>query len=376
VTLRQHKRLPAKPRTWRYSWDAEDRLTAVTTPDGTCWRYRYDPLGRRIAKQRLADDGTTVVELVDFTWDGVVLAEQTATTWQPDGAEPARRRTTVWEWEPGSFRPVSQTERSSLREALQDWIDEQFYAIVTDLVGTPTELIDPDGTITWQPRTTHWGTLLSTSASGANCPLRFPGQYFDDETQLHYNLFRYYDPTKACYLSEDPIGLAAGPNTRAYPPNPVTWIDPYGLLTCQSTASRARFSDWFAFWKDAGGQTQLRRLPGRWPRFQASVTNFEMPGTAAWRDTAAHEGFHALVARRASVVTWMGDLSIGSVPVGAPVKYAEETIAYATGHVAGGRLHGVVAAPLEAFGSLSRAEGVTTLGVGAAAGSGVYLSTR
>uniref|UniRef100_UPI002AD2A1F0 DUF6531 domain-containing protein n=1 Tax=Frankia sp. Cas3 TaxID=3073926 RepID=UPI002AD2A1F0 len=57
VTLRQHKRLSGKPRTWRYSWDADDRLTGVTTPDGQRWRYSYDPFGRRIAKQRLAGDG-------------------------------------------------------------------------------------------------------------------------------------------------------------------------------------------------------------------------------------------------------------------------------------------------------------------------------
>uniref|UniRef100_UPI002AD51893 DUF6531 domain-containing protein n=1 Tax=Frankia sp. Cas3 TaxID=3073926 RepID=UPI002AD51893 len=58
VTLRQHKRLSGKPHTWRYSWNADDRLTGVTTPDGQRWRYSYDPFGRRIAKQRLAGDGT------------------------------------------------------------------------------------------------------------------------------------------------------------------------------------------------------------------------------------------------------------------------------------------------------------------------------
>ena len=59
IVLRQKARLSRKPDTWRYEWDAEDRLASVTTPDGTVWRYQYDALGRRIAKQRLGEDGQT-----------------------------------------------------------------------------------------------------------------------------------------------------------------------------------------------------------------------------------------------------------------------------------------------------------------------------
>ena len=77
ITLRQKTRLSRKPDTWRYEWDAEDQLTAVVTPDGTRWRYQYDALGRRTGKQRLAADGETVVERIDFTWDGSTLCEQT-----------------------------------------------------------------------------------------------------------------------------------------------------------------------------------------------------------------------------------------------------------------------------------------------------------
>ena len=77
VVQRQVARISRKPDVWQYQWDASDRLTAVTTPDGTGWRYRYDPFGRRIAKQRLGPDGA-VVEQTDFTWDGPVLAEQSS----------------------------------------------------------------------------------------------------------------------------------------------------------------------------------------------------------------------------------------------------------------------------------------------------------
>ncbi len=229
ITLRQHKRLSAKPRTWHYTWDGDDRLVAATTPDGTRWRYRYDPLGRRTAKQRLAADGTSVAEQTDFTWDGVLLAEQTHTT-APD--DPAR--ITTWEWEPDSFRPLTQTERAPLRDAPQQWVDEQFYAIVTDLVGTPTEMVDPDGNLAWRPRTSLWGTTVARSEGGASCSLRFPGQYHDDETQLSYNYYRYYDPAGGRYESNDPLGLAAGPNPHTYVRNPTYWVDPLGLMGCES----------------------------------------------------------------------------------------------------------------------------------------------
>ncbi|WP_308103097.1 RHS repeat-associated core domain-containing protein, partial [Streptomyces albus] len=54
-------------------------------------------------------------------------------------------------------------------------------------------------------------------------------QYYDPETGLHYNYFRYYDPETARYLSADPIGLTPAPNNRAYVHNAATWADPLGL---------------------------------------------------------------------------------------------------------------------------------------------------
>ncbi|MEU9608563.1 RHS repeat-associated core domain-containing protein [Streptomyces sp. NPDC048057] len=222
ITLRQKPRLSRKPDTWRYEWDAEDRLTAVTTPDGARWRYRYDPLGRRIAKQRLADDGATVLEETRFTWDATTLCEQV--THSPDLPHPV-----ALTWDHQGLRPLSQSERRLSADASQTEVDERFFAIATDLVGTPTELIDESGELAWHTRATLWGTTTWARTSTGYTPLRFPGQYFDLETGLHYNYFRHYDPESARYVTPDPLGLAPAPNPVSYVPNPLREIDPFGL---------------------------------------------------------------------------------------------------------------------------------------------------
>ncbi|NKI40675.1 RHS repeat protein [Streptomyces sp. LD120] len=223
--LRQKARLSRKPDTWRYEWDAEDRLVQVTTPDGTCWRYTYDPLGRRTNKIRLSEDGETFAERVHFTWDGTTLCEQTTESVdQPD--------TVIVTWDYHGSRPLAQTERITAADAPQEVIDSRFYAIVTDLVGAPSELVDERGEIAWRARSTLWGATAWETESQAYTPLRFPGQYFDPETGLHYNYFRHYDPETARYTAIDPLGLAPGPNPAVYVRNPHTWTDPFGLSPC------------------------------------------------------------------------------------------------------------------------------------------------
>ncbi|MFC9915842.1 putative T7SS-secreted protein [Streptomyces sp. NPDC127197] len=221
ITLRQKTRLSRKPDTWRYEWDAENRLTSVITPDGTRWRYRYDPLGRRVAKQRLTDD-ESVVEEIRFAWDGMTLCEQTV-------HHPDLPSAVALTWDHRSGVPLSQTERILTADTRQDEVDRRFFAIATDLVGTPTELIGQDGDIAWRTRATLWGTTAWSRSSTAYTPLRFPGQYYDPETGLHYNLFRHYDPETARYLTPDPLGLTPAPNPATYVHNPHTWSDPLGL---------------------------------------------------------------------------------------------------------------------------------------------------
>ncbi|MFD5501316.1 polymorphic toxin type 30 domain-containing protein, partial [Streptomyces sp. NPDC127061] len=225
ITLRQKTRLSSKPDTWRYAWDAEDRLTSVVTPDGTRWRYTYDPLGRRTAKLRLSEDGETVVEQVVFTWDETTLCEQTTTS--PELPHPV-----TLTWDHQGLQPLAQRERITAADAPQEEIDSRFFAIVTDLTGTPSELVDDEGRIAWRTRSTLWGVTAWAANSTTYTPLRFPGQYYDLETGLHYNYFRHYDPATARYLTSDPLGLEPSPNPVAYVLNPHAWVDPLGLAPC------------------------------------------------------------------------------------------------------------------------------------------------
>ncbi|MFW6723064.1 DUF6531 domain-containing protein [Streptomyces sp. MAR4 CNY-716] len=242
---------------WRYAWDAFDRLTDLVTPDGSRWHYVYDPLGRRIAKQLLDDDGA-VVEQTDFVWEGTRLAEQQN---HPHASGPTA---VTWHWHPGAHRPLAQVEHLPEAPTVEDAVSEdlasedlgtRFYAIVTDLVGTPTELIDDHGEIAWTRRTTVWG-LPITEVDGVDCPLGFPGQYYDDESALFYNVRRYYDPRNARYLSPDPLGLDAGLNNHAYVRNPFVWSDPLGLICTD-------LGGWYSKLKPARSGNEINHIPAK-----------------------------------------------------------------------------------------------------------------
>ncbi|MGQ0778305.1 MAG: DUF6531 domain-containing protein, partial [Pseudonocardiales bacterium] len=259
VVLRQQKRLSVKPQTWHYTWDTDDRLTSVTTPDGQYWRYQYDPLGRRISKQRLAADRMSITEQIDFIWDDLVLAEQTYVV-HPD----ASGETTLWDWEPNSFRPLTQSRRAPLRDTSQDWVDAQFHAIVTDLIGTPTELIDANGNLAWRSQTTLWGVTTNKNVDDTFCPFRFPGQYFDSEAALNYNYYRCYDPDGGRYGSNDPLGLHGGPNPHLYVSNPITSLDPLGLMSCRDNRDFNNRTEAFNAARDRAGIPRSQQPSKQW----------------------------------------------------------------------------------------------------------------
>jgi len=111
----------------------------------------------------------------------------------------------TWVYRPGTFTPLTQSERVSASEDPQQVIDQRFYAIITDQLGTPAELVSATGAVVGLQRHTLWGGTL-WHPGGASTPLRFPGQYHDPETGLHYNHQRYYDPVTGGYLTPDGSG--------------------------------------------------------------------------------------------------------------------------------------------------------------------------
>ncbi|MFE4757314.1 DUF6531 domain-containing protein [Streptomyces mirabilis] len=265
VVLRQKRRLSRKPDTWHYTWDAEDRLESCTTPDGTVWRYTYDALGRRTAKHRMAPDRVTVASTVRFSWDSTRLAEQMDTS---SGV------TLTWDYE--GYRPVSQLERRLTPGSPQPEVDSRFFAIVTDLVGTPTELVDEQGEIAWYKRSTVWGLTAWNRDAVAHTPLRFPGQYADQETGLHYNLHRHYDPETARYISADPLGLVPAPNPAAYVTNPHTSMDPEGLISKGCTVN----GGWYGGLLPANLKDKVTKKPV----YPVPMEVNHIPPKAAWKD--------------------------------------------------------------------------------------------
>jgi RHS repeat-associated protein len=192
--------------TWRYAWHPSGCLASATDPSGKTTRFSYDAFGRRTRKR--AGDGAETF----FAWDGDVLAvEQRQRT---KGAS-IDERTYVFD-EDAPFVPAAQHTGAG-------WFD-----YVTTPVGTPTELVDDVGHVGWAATISALGQLEDERATRTDTPLRMPGQYADDETGLHYNRFRYYDPELGRYISPDPISIEGGLNEWAYARNPNGYSDPLG----------------------------------------------------------------------------------------------------------------------------------------------------
>lgn len=221
---------------WRYSWNGAGFLQQVIRPDDTCVSFLYDALGRRIRK-------TYQGKITHWFWDGnnplhewgeSVLTDikpkntphyaadiSAATTPEltPMQAQgPPKSSPITWVFDPESFAPMGKIQ------------DEQFYPIVTDYLGAPVAMFDPDGRKIWSADISIWGALTQCKGERQACPFRWPGQYEDEETGLYYNRFRYYDPDAGIYVSQDPIRLFSDTtNFYAYIPDPNIWIDPFGL---------------------------------------------------------------------------------------------------------------------------------------------------
>ncbi|UUZ56516.1 RHS repeat-associated core domain-containing protein [Massilia sp. H-1] len=117
------------------------------------------------------------------------------------------------------------------------------YYVFADHLNTPRLIADTADRARWRWHSNPFGsTIPEENPSGLGKLVygqRFPGQYYDAESGLHYNYFRDYDPQTGRYVESDPIGLRGGINTYGYVGgNPVSRIDPLGLEQCDIDAAR------------------------------------------------------------------------------------------------------------------------------------------
>ncbi len=176
-----------------------------------------------------------------FMWDGDVMVGElqrevaprvvTPETWdKPDGIVYSGQ---FYVYQPDSFEPRAMQRYQQIAEAEDGEIaplgEEQIYFYQNDPNGMPIRLQDGEGEVVWEAQFTPFGQLSVTGTSQLRQPLRMQGQYYDTESGLHYNRYRYYDPACGVFISQDPIGLKGGLNPYQFAVNTLGWVDPLGL---------------------------------------------------------------------------------------------------------------------------------------------------
>lgn len=199
---------------WKYAWNAEGMLQEVTRPDGEKVSFKYDALGRRISKQFKST-------LTKWLWDGnVPLHEwkESAQSGQILGNSSIDSNGIItWVFEADSFVPTAKLRGNKK------------YSILTDHLGTPTQVYGEEGETIWQGSLDSFGRLRDDKGERGSCPFRYQGQYEDVETGLYYNRFRYFDPEEGRYVSKDPIGLLSGEfGFYNYVGDTNGWVDLFG----------------------------------------------------------------------------------------------------------------------------------------------------
>ena len=178
-----------------------NQLTAlcnITAEGEEVTRYEYDAYGRRSAK-------VTASGRTDYLWEANNL---------------------VGEYRQGEYRWYIYEPDTNKPLALLAGGQLYFYQL--DQLGTPLSLTDADNNVVWQAQYSVFGKA-TVIVNTVDNPIRFQGQYYDSESGLHYNHFRYYDPKTGRFISQDPIGLLGGINHYQYAPNHINWVDPLGL---------------------------------------------------------------------------------------------------------------------------------------------------
>ena len=249
VTQTVTKRLSKKPLVKHFYYDNGTQPVGYEDSDhpGVGWRYLYDGACRRVGKEQINTTTGEVTSRVMFLHEGDVLFGEyhTVNVMDPHMVGSA----VLWPADPGTGEILGQiTINTSITDSVtshgdgaggvlgwpQQRVDAVFYSMVCDLAGAPKELIDPaTGEVVGYATYTlfgkrHW-------AGTVNTPLLFTGQYEDTESGWVYNRFRYYDPHAGVYNAQDPLGLLANLGTaQGYVTNPVTWVDVFGLQSCEN----------------------------------------------------------------------------------------------------------------------------------------------
>jgi large repetitive protein len=192
--------------TTTFIYDARDRLASVQLPNGTTAAYTYDPFGRRVKKDVAgvvtycvyADEGL----IGEYAADG---SNQKAYLWKPDS---------VW-----GTDPLTQITGGNT------------YYYINDHLGTPQRMVDEQGNVVWSATYSAFGKATVDPVSTIINNLRFPGQYWDEETGLHQNQQRDYDPETGRFTQVDPLGFEADDENlyRYSYGDPVNFFDPDGF---------------------------------------------------------------------------------------------------------------------------------------------------
>lgn len=197
-----------------YRYNADNQLTEAEIhhpgQNAVLYRYRYDPMGRRIAK--VHPDGNEI----QYLWDGSRLLQE----YRKD-----RTYTYVYT-EDRNYEPLAQITTYNGSDKAREIL---YYH--NDQIGIPREMTDEEGNIVWSGDYSGWGKLTQESRLKLDIhqPFRLQNQHYDEETGLHYNFFRYYDPEIGRFTQQDPIGLAGGESLYRFANSVQTWIDVFGL---------------------------------------------------------------------------------------------------------------------------------------------------
>ncbi|WP_426133030.1 RHS repeat-associated core domain-containing protein [Pseudomonas sp. PWP3-1b2] len=257
----------------RFAYDAESRLIEVRNENGSVVRMTYDPLGRRIEKTERGNDGYPLGK-ARFTWDGLRLLQ-----------EHKHSQTSLYVYEDDSgYEPLARVDGSGPLQKIRYYHN--------DLNGLPEQLTEADGHNVWQATYRVWGNTLEEVREPYYIEeqnLRFQGQYLDRETGLHFNTFRFYDPDVGRFTTPDPIGLDGGFNLYQYSPNPLTWIDPWGLKTCYHKRTKSEIKKIRAnFDKKGGAKEKYMKKLAKDPK---SLLKYGPAGVDRMKKGQVPEGF-------------------------------------------------------------------------------------